>query len=222
MGKFINLKYGLIAGSVLVFIIILAWLYLESIKPLPGTKMADLGRDHIVVGQESKFNSNPPTSGPHYEDWIRSGIYEEVKDDRYLVHSLEHGYVVISYNCDHREISNLQFPKIIRSQAQLISNVYAHEGDDFEASSSASIASPSAVLSDNFKSGSCKDLVSKLIEIYNKKGQKRLVLIPRPDLDTRIALTAWSYIDKFDKFDKGRIERFVDAHLNNGPEKTME
>lgn len=220
MGKFINLKFGSSAVAVLISIIILAWLYMESIKPLPGTKLEDLGRDHIPVGQESKYNSNPPTSGPHYEDWVRSGIYEEVREDRNLVHSLEHGYVIMSYNCDHREISNLQFP---------ISNVYAHEEDIPQASDSALIASPSAligsgsaVLSQNFKSDSCQKLVKELTEIYNKKGQKRLILIPRPSLDTRIALTAWGYIDKFDKFDKGRIVRFIDAHINNGPEKTME
>lgn len=33
-----------------------------------------------------------------------------------------------------------------------------------------------------------------------------------PGKKTRIALTAWSYIDALDDFDEGRILRFIEAH----------
>ena len=211
-GRFLNLKTGIIAVFVLIFTIVLVWLFVESSKPLPGTKTADEGRGHVPLGEEVKYVTNPPTSGKHYEDWTRSGVYSSPKDDRNLVHSLEHGYVIMSYNCDHTEVSSSKF---------LVSPVYAHE-EDSQASDSVLIASASAILSQNFQSDSCQKLVKQLIEIYNKKGKTRLIIIPRPSLDTRVALTAWSYIDKFDKFDKARIEKFIDAHLNQGPEKTME
>lgn len=206
----INRKNIIIVVVIVFFVAILSWLYRESVRSLPGTKIEDLGRKHVPIGEEVKYNSNPPTSGSHYEDWVRSGVFDKVKDDRNLVHSLEHGYVILSYNCDHKEVS-----------FNLIKEAFAHE-EDLEASGSADIATSSAVLSENFKSQSCQNLVKQLTDIYNRKGQKRIVVVPRPNLDTRIALTAWNYLDKFDKFDKGRIERFIDAHLNNGPEKTQE
>ncbi len=57
-------------------------------------------RDHIPVGFESsaEYNSNPPTSGPHYGTPARPGFRENLIEDRYLIHSLEHGLVLISYH----------------------------------------------------------------------------------------------------------------------------
>jgi len=63
------------------------------------------GRDHIPVGQEhDAYNSNPPTSGPHYEEPARPGFREgEDIADEHLVHSLEHGLIWISYQPDVSE-----------------------------------------------------------------------------------------------------------------------
>uniref|UniRef100_A0A832E0N6 DUF3105 domain-containing protein n=1 Tax=candidate division WWE3 bacterium TaxID=2053526 RepID=A0A832E0N6_UNCKA len=69
-------------------------------RPLPGEAVADLGRAHIAVGTAREYNSNPPTSGPHYAEWTRAGIYDQPIEDGYLIHSLEHGYVIMSYRCE--------------------------------------------------------------------------------------------------------------------------
>lgn len=45
-----------------------------------------------------EYNSNPPTSGPHYETPARPGFREENIADGNLIHSLEHGLVLISYH----------------------------------------------------------------------------------------------------------------------------
>lgn len=197
----------------LVTVVVLAWLFIESIKPLPGTKTEDLGREHVAVGTNVEYNSNPPTSGPHYEEWTKPGAYDEVQDDRNMVHSLEHGYVIISYNCDHKEVAGFRLQ---------VAEVYAHEEGEAPVFSGEQTASPAAKLSENFQSDQCKSLRAKLTEILNKKGGRKLIVVPRPNLETRIALTAWNYLDKFDKLDISRIEKFIDAHLDNGPEKTME
>ena len=34
-------------------------------------------------------------------------------------------------------------------------------------------------------------------------------------MKTRIALTAWTYLDKFDEFDAERITDFIEAHINS-------
>lgn len=146
--------------------------YKSATKPLPGQAVADLGREHVPDGTEVEYNSNPPTSGPHYGEWARAGVYDEPLADGLLIHSLEHGYVIMSYNCE--------------------------------------------------REGNCEDLVAKLAGIYEKKGKKKLIVIPRPSLDSRIALTAWRKIDKFDKFDEGRIVSFIDALRDRGPEQTIE
>lgn len=206
-----NKKLGIIIFFVGLLIVFLVWLFIESSKPLPGTKMADLGRGHVPANEKVEYNSNPPTSGKHYEEWIRSGVYDKSQEDGYLVHSLEHGYVIMSYNCDKPPSPTTY---------HLLPTVYAHGIE--EATTSSDIATSSASLSPNFRSEQCHKLVDQLTAIYEKKGQKKLIVIPRPDLDTRLALTAWNYIDKFNEFDEGRVLKFIDAYINQGPEKTME
>lgn len=179
-------KTIIIAGICgLILLVILAWLFMESSKPLPGMKVADEGRGHVAIGTEVKYHTNPPTSGQHYEDWVRAGVYDKQKNDRNLVHSLEHGYVIMWYSCPQDQIK-------------------------LEASESAK--------ADN----QCNQKKNQLGQIYNNKGKKKLIVVPRINLDTNFALTAWDYLDKFNDFDANRIEKFIDAHLDQGPEKTME
>jgi tetratricopeptide (TPR) repeat protein len=47
----------------------------------------------------------------------------------------------------------------------------------------------------------------------------KMIVAPYPGLDTEIALTAWTRIDKFNGFDADRIKAFADAWLEQGPEK---
>ena len=62
------------------------------------------GRDHIAFGStHPEYNSNPPSSGPHYEQPARGGFYNEVVDDETVVHNLEHGDIWIAY---HPRVSN--------------------------------------------------------------------------------------------------------------------
>lgn len=192
-----NKKIAIIAILILVFVIFMVWVWLESTKPLPGELIKDLGREHVEIGKEVSYNSNPPTSGPHYTDWIRPGVYETDRDDRYLVHSMEHGYVVMWYRCD----LTTQSPNVKTEEA-----------------TGSSDATPSAEVSPK----ECEERKNHLTEIYEKKGKKKLIVMPRENLEANFALTSWNYIDKFNDFDGKRIEKFIDGHLNKGPEKTME
>jgi len=60
------------------------------------------GRDH--VGYEVRYAQTPPLSGPHSEQWVESGYYEQTQPAERLVHSLEHGAVVVYY--DPEEITD--------------------------------------------------------------------------------------------------------------------
>jgi hypothetical protein len=46
------------------------------------------------------FHSNPPTSGTHYGNWAAFEIYDRPVPRGFLLHSLEHSAVVLSYNCE--------------------------------------------------------------------------------------------------------------------------
>lgn len=183
-------KWIVITLIALLFIAFLIWLFIESSKPLPGEKIADLGRSHVPAGTKVDYNSNPPTSGKHYEDWVRAGVYGEPKDDRNLVHSLEHGYIILSYKC------KVQSAKL----------------DETEATKSGEVE----------KDEQCEEQKNQLAKIYEQKGKRKLIVVARENLDTNFAISAWTYLDKFDSFDVGKIEKFIDAHRDMGPEKTME
>jgi hypothetical protein len=195
---------------VIVSVLILAGIGFAVLKvftaPLPGQAVADLGRSHVPIGTQENYNSNPPTSGPHYEDWVRFGVYDGPKDDRNLVHSLEHGYIVISYNCDFG-----------KNDGQRVPNLGPIE-----------LATDSAHLSANFKSDECKALVTQLTKIYNDENYTKIVVIPRPNLDAKLALTTWARIDKWNPNfplstqDISRIKNFIEVLRDHGPEKTME
>lgn len=69
--------------------------------PKPGIAYSDQGQEHVSdeVVASFGYNSSPPTSGPHVLTWVNSGIYSEPRNDGELLHSLEHGYVIIYYTC---------------------------------------------------------------------------------------------------------------------------
>jgi hypothetical protein len=57
----------------------------------------------------------------------------------------------------------------------------------------------------------CKTLVDQLAGIVRRYD--RAVLAPYPGMSNKIALTAWSRIDKFNDFDEKRIVRFIEAYI---------
>ncbi len=213
-------------------------------RPVPGSRMDDQGREHVTpeVVAAFAYNSNPPTSGPHLPTWVKAGVYDRAQSEGELIHSLEHGYVIISYNC------NVHLSKIFNFQFSIFNSVYAHDEEGSPAIDGVNPNSPQST-DPSGKTGpyiegrgfypegkfpfeasgsavnegdGCKTLVKQLTEVANKKKLWKLIVVPRPNLETTIALTAWNYIDRFDAFDAGRIERFVDYHRDQGPEKTME
>lgn len=58
----------------------------------------------------------------------------------------------------------------------------------------------------------CKSLVEKLAQVVRRYDHA--VLAPYPGMSHKIALTAWSRIDKLNEFDEKRIVRFIEAYIN--------
>ncbi len=58
----------------------------------------------------------------------------------------------------------------------------------------------------------CRELVDKLAKIV--RPYNHAILAPYPGMTQKIALTAWTRIDKFNDFDEKRIVRFIDAYID--------
>lgn len=56
-----------------------------------------LASPHVPEGTVVTYNSNPPSSGPHYPVWANFQEFATPLEDGYLVHSLEHGAVALLY-----------------------------------------------------------------------------------------------------------------------------
>ncbi|AFY73579.1 Protein of unknown function (DUF3105) [Synechococcus sp. PCC 7502] len=76
---------------------------------LAGKTFPNLGQKHIPEGERVTYNSNPPTSGSHYQIPAAWGIYSSNPPvDERLVHNLEHGGIIISYNPDLIKTEDLE------------------------------------------------------------------------------------------------------------------
>lgn len=68
---------------------------LQDVEQFPSE-----GTEHVAEGTNVNYDTMPPTSGPHYSTPAEAGFYEESQSPRLerLVHSLEHGAVVVYYD----------------------------------------------------------------------------------------------------------------------------
>lgn len=64
----------------------------------PGEALPDQGAPHVSLGTPFDYNSNPPTSGPHFANPAEWGVYQEGIADQILIHNLEHGGIWIAYS----------------------------------------------------------------------------------------------------------------------------
>lgn len=64
---------------------------------LMGVEYGDVRQDHVAVDSITETPSQPPAGGPHYPAPWPTGVFSEEPPDGYLIHSLEHGIIWISY-----------------------------------------------------------------------------------------------------------------------------
>ena len=93
---------GFLVISIIGFVV---WI---TIRPPIGEGFPIMLPNHIADNIDpGEYNSDPPTSGPHYAEGLPGGFYDEtdlaqlpVYPDGHLVHNLEHGYILFWYNCN--------------------------------------------------------------------------------------------------------------------------
>lgn len=89
----------------------------------------ELDRTHIDANAAPpKYNSNPPTSGPHRQQPANWGSYDETVEDTILVHNLEHGGIVIHY----KGLSDTQADRVSAIADDFDSGVIAQPNDKID------------------------------------------------------------------------------------------
>lgn len=90
--------------TVLVVVGLGYFLFQASEKPvdpsqMPGETIENQGAEHIPEGsfEHPPYNSNPPTSGWHWNPAAEWGVYKTALPDERFIHNLEHGGIWISY-----------------------------------------------------------------------------------------------------------------------------
>lgn len=104
--------FFLVIGGLIAYVI---W---DIFKPLAGTKYEILERSHVQPGAPIAYNSDPPTSGPHYAETEEWGISDKPLVIEKLVHNLEHGGIVIYYKCPSAETGCEEFVKNLKDLVQ--------------------------------------------------------------------------------------------------------
>ncbi len=97
-----------LAGIGLAALAITAFLLIRNNPPAVGEAVPLMpSAAHVPDGTDpGPYNTDPPTSGRHYATNLKAGFYDSQAaakvpkvTDGYLVHSLEHGYVIFWYSC---------------------------------------------------------------------------------------------------------------------------
>lgn len=77
---------------------------LDELGCTPDEEMEDAGQGHLesaALAQsppDAIYPDRPATSGTHFSNWVITGAYDQLIDERVLVHNMEHGYVVAYYD----------------------------------------------------------------------------------------------------------------------------
>ena len=98
-------NYAFWGGAGLVVLAIIGFMLWQGVRPAAGEAIPEMvSAPHIAADSDpGEYNSDPPTSGLHYAAEAQAGFYDEniyQYPAGYLVHNLEHGYILFWYNCD--------------------------------------------------------------------------------------------------------------------------
>ncbi len=83
----------------------------QHIAGVGERQVIDPSRNHLAEGTDIQYDFFPPTSGDHYPPQVlqRCGFYEDGIRDEVVIHHLEHGNIVVSYNLpDSAQVDQLR------------------------------------------------------------------------------------------------------------------
>ena len=119
-------NYWYLAASVIIAVLVIAGFVIADLPFFRQGIAPDIGssrdyvegvgqlqeempsRIHVPDGQTVAYSTTPPTSGDHWNWWARCGFYEDPVPDERIVHNLEHGNIVVSYNLAPADVNRLK------------------------------------------------------------------------------------------------------------------
>ncbi len=84
-------------------VVLVRWSSLPDGVPVGpnGTQqVAVSSRNHVPLDPPVDYSPEPPAGGDHFEVWQNCGTYDEPLIDEFVVHSMEHGAVWVTYRPD--------------------------------------------------------------------------------------------------------------------------
>jgi hypothetical protein len=75
---------------------------LANASPVIGQVIPEMPHFHVSAGTPVDYDHNPPTSGCHWSSDgapASPGVYDQPVPPEAWVHNLEHGYIVVLYDC---------------------------------------------------------------------------------------------------------------------------
>ena len=110
-----TVRYLIIGGGGLLILAIVLFFIIKNMPPSASADawssleqtVAVTSRDHIQESTDpGPYSTNPPVGGHHYPSTLPTKFYDDgdvaalpAHPEGYLVHNLEHGYVIFWYNC---------------------------------------------------------------------------------------------------------------------------
>ncbi len=148
----------------------------------------DEGRLHEPFGTYIAYAHNPPASGNHWPAPAPWGVHSEVVPREWWVHNLEHGGVVLLYNCpalDGGAPTDASVPNACPSLIAFLSNIYYGWPQD---------------------------------NWYDALFETRILVTPDPLLPTQFAAVAWDWDYVTNSLDPTTLNCFMQARYGRGPE----
>ena len=98
-------KVAAAGASLLLAVVVVVALIVRNVQASPGVKLNEIrqpptaGGIHVAEGTSIHYDYNPPSSGPHYPSPASWGVYPQALAPGTWVHNLEHGGIVVLYQC---------------------------------------------------------------------------------------------------------------------------
>jgi hypothetical protein len=98
-------KVAAAAAALLLAVVVVVALIVRNMQSSPGVKLNETrqpptaGGIHVAEGTTIHYDYNPPSSGPHYPSPASWGVYPQPLAPGTWVHNLEHGGIVVLYQC---------------------------------------------------------------------------------------------------------------------------
>lgn len=161
---------------------------------------------HVPEGTPMTYCSNPPSGGNHYPVWANFQEYTTEIPWPYLVHDLEHGAILLLYNCGASDGG--------------AADGGAPDGDAADGDTANVDAGPIA------PSAGCPDIVAQLRQVRDSApadplcdpGVKRVIIAPSSTILTKVAAAAWGHTYQASCADVPTLTKFTNDYYRKGPE----